>query len=131
MSKKKSVFLIIFIAYVVYYAVIYFGLMKKDFIVEDKNAAIIKNAVAFITPQSPLERNKGVKEQISRLNQHLWVEQENLRRYEEWRAKVIANPPTGEIAREQLRAELEKDPRRQMVERVEIIRSEISKLKNN
>ena len=131
MNKKKYVFIAIFIAYVVYYAVIYFGLMKKDFIVEDKNAAIIKKAVALITPQSPLERNKEVREQISILNQQLWVEQENLRRYEEWRAKVIANPPIGEIAREQLHAELEKDPRPQMVESVEKIRSEISKLKNN
>jgi hypothetical protein len=93
MSRKKIVFLVIFIAYVVYYAVIYFGLIKKDFIVEAENATIINKVVAFITPQNPLERDKEVREQISILNQQLWVEQENLRRYEEWRAKVIANPP--------------------------------------
>jgi two-component SAPR family response regulator len=93
MSIKKFIFFMIFIAYTAYYAVIFFGLVKKDYIVEDESATILQKAVAFITPQSPLDRNKEVREQINILNQHISVEQENLSRYEEWRAKAIANPP--------------------------------------
>jgi hypothetical protein len=94
MSTKKLVFLIIIIAYSAYYALIFSGLIKKDFIVEDENATPIQKAVAFISPQSPIERNKEVKEQIGILNQRLSVEQDNLIRYEEWREKAIANFPT-------------------------------------
>ncbi len=93
-SIKKLVFFVIIIVYSIYYAVVFFGFLKKDFIVEDENTTTLQRAVALITPQSPIERNKEVREQISILNQHLSVEQENLSRYEEWRAKAIANPPT-------------------------------------
>jgi hypothetical protein len=73
MSTKKLVFFVIIVACVVYYAVIFFGFMKKDFIVEDESATTIQKAVAFITPQSPIERNQEVREQISLLNQQLSV----------------------------------------------------------
>jgi len=93
MSIKNLIFFMIFIAYTAYYAVIFFGLVKKNYIVDDESATTLQKAVAFVTPQSPLERNKEVREQINILNQHKSFEQENLRRYEEWREKAIANPP--------------------------------------
>ena len=93
MSIKKLIFFVIFVTYTVYYTVIFFGFLKKDFVVEDENATTLQKTIAFITPPSPHERNKEVKEEISLLNQHILVEQENLNRYEEWRAKAIAHPP--------------------------------------
>jgi hypothetical protein len=48
--------------------------MKKDFIGEYENANTLQKAVALITPLSPHERNKEVREQISLLNQNLSVE---------------------------------------------------------
>ena len=62
-SIKRLVFFIIIIAYVVYYAVIFLGFMKNDFIVEDESATRLQRAVAFITPLSLRESNQEVREQ--------------------------------------------------------------------
>lgn len=131
MDIKKIILFVIVLVYSVYYAVIFFGLMKKDFIVEDGSATTLQTAVAFITPTSPHERNKEVKKQISFLNNNLSMEEDNLRRYEEWRANAIANPPGCEAGRKQLREELDRDPRPRMLERIEKLKGEISKLKKN
>jgi hypothetical protein len=47
-----------------------------------------------MAPPGPQERNKDIKEKINFLKQQLEVEQTNLASYEDWRAKMIANPPT-------------------------------------
>lgn len=94
MSFKKFVFVLLISAYAIYYAVISQGFIKKDFIVEDESATALQSVIAFITPLSPEEKNKEIREKVELLNLQLSVEQGNLGRYEEWRANAIANPPT-------------------------------------
>jgi hypothetical protein len=94
MRFKKFVFVLLITAYAIYYAVISHGYIKKDFIVEDESATALQRVIAFITPLSPQEKNKEIKEKVEFINLQLSVEQGNLSRYEEWRANAIANPPT-------------------------------------
>lgn len=94
MSFKKFVFVLLITAYAIYYAVISQGYIKKDFVVEDESATTMQRVIAFITPLSPQEKDKEIREKIEFLNLQLSVEQGNISRYEEWRANAIANPPS-------------------------------------
>ena len=94
MSFKKFVFVLLITTYAIYYAVISLGYIKKDFVVEDESATALQSVIAFITPPSPQEKNKEIREKVEFLNLQLSVEQGNLGRYEEWRANAMANPPT-------------------------------------
>ena len=94
MSLKKFVFILLAVTYAIYYFVISQGFVKKDFIVEDESATALQTAVAFVTPLSPQEKNKEIGEKIEFLNLQIATEQGNLSRYEEWRANLIANPPS-------------------------------------
>ena len=130
MSFKKFIFILL-IAYAIYFALISMGYVKKDFVVEDESATFLQKIIALITPLSPQEKDEGIREKVAALNLELSVEKGNLKRYEEWRADAEANPPAWEYARQKLRAELEKDRRPKMKEKIEYLKKEIVKLNDN
>jgi len=92
MSFKKFIFILL-IAYVIYFALISMGYVKKDFVVEDESATFLQKIIALITPLSPQEKDEGIRERVAALSLELSVEEGNLKRYEEWRREAEANPP--------------------------------------